>query len=138
MNYVSYKDALSFLENSNDKIKAVIFGLQNCTTCDDFIPDVLELELSSREEFEYVKVDLAEAASQMKFPPVSAPTVFFFVPETDEPMPLFRVGGTTPGILKNDLDAMVKIKNSQLSLEEAFKDVNLGEVTQWVQRSLPL
>ena len=138
MEYITYNEAVSFLEGSSSKIKAVIFALNGCTTCDDFVPDILEVELGSREDFEYVKVDLAKAATSMKFPPVSAPTTFFFIPNAAENMTLFRVGGTTPQILKNDLDAMVRIKNESLSLEDAFAGVNVGEVTQWVQRGLPL
>jgi hypothetical protein len=136
MKFVSYEEALNFAKSESGKIKVVGFILKDCPTCDDFVKDVFDVEIGNRsEDFEAVYVDLYE--NFMEFPPVSVPTTYFFIPNTNEEMPLFRVGGTTPNNLKNDLDRMVMIKNEGKTIVEAFyENAPPIELTTWMQRGL--
>lgn len=133
MQYVNYDDAVSFVNSDSEKIKVVVFSLKDCPTCDDFLPDVFDVEIKNRaEHFDVVYVDLDTA--NMMFPPLSTPTAYFFIPNTDHPMPIFRAGGTLPSILQNDLDAMISVKNQEKSFNEAFFSNLPSEVTSWIQR----
>jgi len=134
MNYVSYKSALDFINKESNKIKVVVFSIKDCPTCDDFLPYVFDPAIAERSEhFEAIYVDSEE--KDIPFPPSATPTTYFYIPNTNEPMPFFRVGGTTPHILENDLDGMIKIKNEGISAEEAFSFVP-EEITSWGHRQL--
>ena len=133
MTFVSYNEAVEFIKAPGNKIKVVAFVIENCPTCDDFVPHVFEPAIAARlGDFEMVKVDIAK--TDAVFPPTSTPTFYFYIPNTQEPMPLFRVSGTTPSVLGNDLDCMVRIKNEGLSIAEAFQKP--AEITSWVNRLL--
>ena len=137
MEYVTYEDLLNFWNAPNEKIKVVIFDLPNCETCDDFMRDVFEPIITTdyAEHFDVVKTDISD--SSISFPPISNPTIYFNIPNsTDEPMPLIRVGGIPESYLRKDLDAMVKIKDEGLSIDEAFNNTPYAEVTSWIQRQL--
>lgn len=134
MKYVSYNDALNFIKNESDKIKVVVFSIENCPTCDDFLPHVFDVEIKKRsEDFECIYVNSED--SDIPFPPSATPTVYFYIPNVDEPMPFFRVGGTTPFILEKDLNGMVKIKNDGIPVAQAFSYIP-DEITSWGHRQL--
>lgn len=134
MEYTSYLEALDFVNQESNKIKVVVFSIKDCTTCDDFLPALFAPAIAERSDhFECVYVDANDL--NIVFPPVSAPTAYFFIPNTEEPMPIFRVGGTTPTVLSKDLDIMIKIKDEGISLADAFSEPPT-EVTSWVHRSL--
>ena len=133
MEYTNYEEALSFWKEDNEKIKVIVFAIKDCPTCDDFLPDLFDVEINNRiDHFDVKYVDLE--TSTMDFPPISTPTAYFHIPNTDQPMPIFRVGGTIPSILQNDLDAMISIKDDGLTFEEAFFSKPQTEMTSWVQR----
>ena len=137
MEYITYEDLLNFWNAPNEKIKVVIFDLPNCETCDDFMRDVFEPIITTdyAEHFDVVKTDISD--SSISFPPISNPTIYFNIPNsTEEPMPLIRVGGIPESYLRKDLDAMVKIKDEGLSIDEAFNNTPYAEVTSWIQRQL--
>jgi hypothetical protein len=134
MMYVLYSEALSFVNQLEDKIKVVIFSVKDCPTCDDFLPHVFEPALQERiNHFEWVYVD--SESGDIPFPPTATPTAYFYIPNTVDPMPFFRVGGTLPSILHKDLDAMIKIKDTGITAAEAFGHTTT-EVTSWVHRIL--
>lgn len=136
LEYTKYNDALNFWQNPSDKIKMVCFTQEDCPFCDDFLPDVLLVTLKDlSNHFEWVFVDIDEA-TEMTFPVVNTPTAYFNIPNTKEKMPLVRVGGTTPQILKNDLEAMVDIKDKGKSLVQAFLEDRQPEISQWGQQFL--
>lgn len=133
MEFTSYEQALDFIKTPNGKIKVVAFVIKDCPTCDDFVPHVFEPAITERQDhFEMVKVDLATA--NMPFPPTGTPTFYFYIPNTTEQMPLFRVSGTVPSVLKNDLDSMIRVKDEGVSINEAFQKPK--EITSWVNRLL--
>ena len=135
MNYVTYEDAVDFVKSESEKIKVVVFSIKDCPTCDDFLPDVFDVEVKKRSEhFDTVYVDLDSA--NMMFPPLNTPTAYFYIPNTEYPMPIFRVGGTLPSILQNDFDAMISVKNNEKTFEEAFFSKAPMEVTSWMQRQI--
>lgn len=137
MDYISYQDALTFWNTPNEKIKVVIFELANCETCDDFMRDVFEPIITNdyADHFDVVKTDIA--SHDVSFPPIGTPTIYFDIPNsTEEPMPLIRVGGIPESYLRKDLDAMVKIKDEGLTIDEAFANTVYSEVNSWVQRQL--
>jgi thiol-disulfide isomerase/thioredoxin len=135
LNYTTYEEAVNFVKSTSDKIKVVVFLIKDCPTCDDFIPDVFDVEIKNRSEhFDVVYVDLE--SSSMMFPPLNTPTAYFYIPNTEYPMPIFRVGGTLPSILQNDLNAMVLVKNNEKTFEEAFFSNTVSEVTSWMQRQI--
>lgn len=135
LEYTSYSDAVVFQTSSSVKIKMICFVQKNCPFCDDFLPDVLLVALQQQHDhFEWVFVDVDEAS--MPFPVVHTPTAYFYIPNTSERMPLVRVGGTTPGILKNDLEAMIDIKDNGKTLVQAFLEDRQPEVSQWGQQFL--
>lgn len=134
MNYVSYKDALNFIGEKSNKIKVVVFSIKDCPTCDDFLPHVFDPAIKERSDhFEVIYVD--SESKEIPFPPSATPTAYFYIPNTEEPMPFFRVGGTTPLILEKDLDGMIKIKDEKISSTEAFSFVP-DEITSWGHRQL--
>ena len=136
MENVTYGEALSFIKNDSDKIKVVVFYIKNCPTCDDFLPDVFDVEIKNRSEhFDVVYVD--SEGSDIPFPPSATPTAYFYIPKTEEPMPFFRVGGTLPLTLQKDLDGMIRIKDEGISATEAFSFVP-EEITSWGHRQLRL
>lgn len=136
LDYATYADAVLFWKTSSDKIKMVCFSQKDCPFCDDFLPDVLLAALKDfKNHFEWVFVDVDEAV-EMDFPVVHTPTAYFKVPNTTEKMPLIRVGGTTPQILKNDLEAMVDIKDKGRTLVQAFLEDRQPEISQWGQQFL--
>jgi hypothetical protein len=131
-NYIKYSEALDFINSESTKIKVVIFSIKDCPTCDDFLPHVFEPLLQElSDHFEWVYVD--SESNDIPFPPVSAPTIYFNIPNVLEPMPIFRVGGTTPEILRKDIEKMVDIKDNKISLKEAFSEP-IQEITSWVHR----
>jgi hypothetical protein len=132
--YITYQEALSFVAEDSEKIKVVVFGVQDCPTCDDFLPHVFAPAIEARaEHFECVYVDAS--AADVPFPPTATPTVYFYIPNTTEPMPFFRVGGTLPSVLHKDLDAMIKIKDNGVSAADAFSNP-METITSWVHRLL--
>lgn len=136
LTYTAYSDALDFWKTESSKIKMVCFAQKDCPFCDDFLPDVLLVALQELEiHFDWVFVDVDQAAD-MPFPMVNTPTAYFYIPNTQEKMPLVRVGGTTPQILKNDLEAMVDIKDNGRTLVQAFLEDRQPEISQWGQQFL--
>jgi hypothetical protein len=138
MEYTLYNEALNFWNSENEKIKVVIFSLKDCPTCDDFLPHVLEPILINEyaEHFDVVKVDLAE--DSITFPPIGAPTIYFSIPNTQEKMPLVRVGGIPESFLRKDLDTMIKIKDQGWTVAQALADTQYTEVSAWIQRQIRL
>jgi len=135
LDYTAYADAINFQKTPSAKIKMICFAQKNCPFCDDFLPDVLLVTLRElQNHFEWVFVDVDEAS--MPFPVVHTPTAYFYIPNTSERMPLVRVGGTTPKILKNDLEAMIDIKDNGKTLVQAFLEDRQPEVSQWGQQFL--
>ena len=136
MEYISYEEAVSFWNSENSKIKVVVFALENCNTCDDFLPDVFEKIINEEysDHFEVVNVDIF--SEDILFPPVNAPTIYFKIPNTDEPMPLVRTGGVPEVMLRKDLDTMIKIKDEGLSIDNAFSATSYMEVNSWIQRQM--
>lgn len=135
LDYTTYESAVTFCKSQSDKIKMVCFAKKDCPFCDDFLPDVLLVslrELQDHFEWRFVDVDQAD----MLFPVVHTPTAYFYVPNTEEKMPLVRVGGTTPQILKNDLEAMIDIKDKGRTLVQAFLEDRKPEISQWGQQFL--
>jgi thiol-disulfide isomerase/thioredoxin len=136
LTYTKYTDVVNFWKKSSDKIKMVCFAQEDCPFCDDFLPDILLVALKEfKDHFEWVFVDIDEA-TEMPFPVVNTPTAYFHVPNTKEKMPLVRVGGTTPQILKNDLEAMIDIKDNEKTLVQAFLEDRQPEISQWGQQFL--
>lgn len=134
MKYISYKDALDFINKNSEKIKVVVFSIENCPTCDDFLPHVFDPAIKERlDHFDVVYVN--SEGLDIPFPPSATPTVYFYIPNTKENMPFFRVGGTTPLILQKDLDAMIKIKDEEISSTDAFSYIP-EEITSWGHRQL--
>jgi thiol-disulfide isomerase/thioredoxin len=134
MKKVTYDEALTFLKNDSNKIKVVVFYIENCPTCDDFLPDLFNVEIEKRSDhFEVVYVD--SESQDIPFPPSATPTAYFYIPNTEEPMPFFRVGGTIPSVLEKDLDGMIKIKDEGILATEAFSFVP-EEITSWGHRQL--
>lgn len=132
LEYTEYEQAMEFMNTPSSKIKMVCFAKKDCPFCDDFLPDVLQVALRQlSEHFEWVFVDVDTAS--MLFPVVHTPTAYFYVPNTAEKMPLMRVGGTTPQILKNDLEAMIDIKDHGKTLVQAFLEDRKQEISQWAQ-----
>lgn len=136
MEYISYTDALNFWNTPNNKIKVVIFALEDCATCDDFIPDIFEKMIIDEfsDHFDMVKVSLDDES--ISFPPLGLPTVYFYIPNTDEPMPLIRTGGAPEQMIRKDLQNMVKMKDENFSIEEAFADTHYMEISPWIQRQI--
>jgi len=135
LDYTPYADVIDFQKTSSAKIKMICFAQKNCPFCDDFLPDVLLVALQElQDHFEWRFVDVDEAS--MPFPVVHTPTAYFYIPNTSERMPLVRVGGTTPKILKNDLEAMIDIKDNGKTLVQAFLEDRQPEVSQWGQQFL--
>lgn len=136
LTYTAYLDAFNFCKTESTKIKMVCFTQKDCPFCDDFLPDVLLVALQELEShFNWVFVDVDEA-TDMPFPMVHTPTAYFYIPNTQEKMPLVRVGGTTPLILKNDLEAMIDIKDNGKTLIQAFLEDRQPEISQWGQQFL--
>jgi hypothetical protein len=134
MNYVSYQDALNFINKESNKIKVVVFSIKDCPTCDDFLPHVFDPAIAQRSDhFEVIYVN--SESSDIPFPPSATPSVYFYIPNTQEPMPFFRVGGTIPSVLEKDLDGMINIKDEGVSATEAFSFVP-EEITSWGHRQL--
>jgi len=136
IDYTAYSDALTFWKTSSSKIRMVCFVQKDCPFCDDFVPDVLLVALKTlQDHFEWAFVDV-DQATEMPFPVIHTPTAYFNIPNTKEKMPLVRVGGTTPQILKNDLEAMVDIKDKGRTLVQAFLEDRQPEISQWGQQFL--
>jgi len=132
LEYTDYKEAMKFMHAQSLKIKMVCFAKKDCPFCDDFLPDVLLVSLRQMSDhFEWRFVDVDEA--DMLFPVVHTPTAYFYIPNTAEKMPLIRVGGTTPQILKNDLEAMIDVKDQGKTLVQAFLEDRKQEISQWGQ-----
>lgn len=135
LEYNTYQEAAIFSKTQSSKIKMVCFTKKDCPFCDDFLPDVLLVTLKElQEHFDWMFVDVDEA--NMLFPVVHTPTAYFYIPNTTEKMPLIRVGGTTPQILKNDLEAMIDIKDKGRTLVQAFLEDRKPEISQWGQHFL--
>lgn len=135
MTFTNYAETVAFWDAPSDKIKVVIFIQKDCTTCDDFVPDVLEKVLKEKSgDFEYTKVDVAEAA--IPFPPLSTPTMYFKIPNTSEPMPLVRTGGVPEDLLRGDLAVMLRIRDEELTIAQAMEGTPYGGVNNWVQRQV--
>lgn len=132
--FTSYADALEFWNNPNDKIKVVYFYKKDCPYCDDFVPHILEEELKARaDKFEWKKVCVDTGGAP--FPPSNTPCAYFTIPNTSEPMPLDRTGGTSRDVLSADFDAMIEIMDRGKTIDEAFfgdgKDM---PISAWSQR----
>lgn len=131
--YVTYEEAIGFINSSSNKIKVITFAIENCQYCDDFLPDVFDVQMSEMSEhFEVRYLDVRN--QDIPFPPHYAPTFYFFIPGTQEPMPLLRSGGTLPELLRKDLEAMIAIKDQGLTIEQAYSGVEIPQPTMWMQR----
>lgn len=136
MRNVTYSEALEFIKANTGKIRVVVFHVKDCVTCDDFLPDLFNVEIEKRSEhFEVVYVD--SASLDVPFPPYGTPTVYFYIPDTEEPMPFIRVGGTTRGVLEKDLDCMIRIKDEKISAFDVFS-YHPEEITSWTHRQYRL
>ena len=130
--FSSYNETISFWNEENSKIKCVIFYKQDCPYCDDFIPHVLEPALDAKSEHFDVR-KICVDTSGLPFPPLSTPVVYFYIPNTTEPMPLIRSSGATPEILNDDLTAMISVKDEGKTIQQAFFDGKTPPMSAWAQ-----
>ena len=131
--FTSYEDAVKFKEASNDKIKVVYFYKKDCPYCDDFIPHVFEKHLLEKSEhFDWRKVCVDTGG--IPFPPRDTPLAYFWIPNTEEPMPLIRNGACTPQLMERDLNCMISIKDEGKSIEEAFFGDGEAPLSSWGQQ----
>jgi hypothetical protein len=119
MQWITQIEAEEFVKNANSKIKIIYYVTKYCENCDDFIPDIIEPLIEKySEHFDGYKVDSEDP--DIKFPPHSFPTGFFYIPNTNEKMPLIRYGGAPVEHVEDDFLAMIEIKDHGKTIEQAF------------------
>ena len=88
----------------NNKIYCFVVGLSTCTTCNDWIPNILEPELKKHNiPYSIVHSDL----EQILFPPPYAPTTYFYI-EKYPNMPMIISGPVSKEELLEDLEMLFK------------------------------
>jgi thiol-disulfide isomerase/thioredoxin len=119
MQWITQKEAEEFVNRPNSKIKIIYYVTKFCDHCDDFIPDIIEkLVENYSDHFEGYKVDSEDPT--IKFPPQAFPTGFFYIPNTEEKMPLVRYGGAPIEHVEDDFLAMIEMKDQGKTIEQAF------------------